>query len=158
VIVVEVRRVSVDVVRPLRHAILRAGYPVAESVYTADDLAETVHLAAFDGDEVVGTATLFPEPYEGRPAWRLRGMAVADRWRGRGVGSLLLAEVVGQVRELGGELLWCNARTVALPFYGRHGFATAGEEFLVAHGVPHHVAVLDLHDAPPTTQSRRVSP
>jgi GNAT superfamily N-acetyltransferase len=142
--VVELRRVPVDVVRPLRHAILRAGYPESESVYPADDLGDTIHLAAFDGDEVVGTATLFPEPYEGRPAWRLRGMAVADGWRGRGIGSLLLEEVVGHVRESGGNLLWCNARTAALPFYLGHGFTTVGEEFLVAHGVPHHLAVLDL--------------
>jgi predicted GNAT family N-acyltransferase len=142
--VVEVRGVSADVVRPLRHAILRAGYPESESIYPADDLVDTVHLAAFDGDEVVGTATLFPEPYAGQPAWRLRGMAVADGWRCRGIGSQLLGEVVDQVRESGGRLLWCNARTVALPFYVGHGFTTVGEEFLVAHGVPHHVAVLDL--------------
>ena len=147
--VVEVRRVSAEVVRPLRHSILRDGYPMEESVYPADDLVDTIHLAAFEGDEVVGTATLFPEPYEGRPAWRLRGMAVADGGRGRGIGSLLLAEVVGQVRTSGGRQLWCNARTVALPFYLSHGFVTVGEEFLVAHGVPHHVAVLEVLDAPP---------
>ena len=30
-----------------------------ESVYPVDDFADTVHLAAFDGDVVVGTATVF---------------------------------------------------------------------------------------------------
>lgn len=155
---VEVRQVTVDVVRPLRHAILRAGYPEGESVYPADDLLDTVHLAAFDGDEVVGTATFFPEPFEGRPAWRLRGMAVADGRRSQGLGSLLLAEVVRRVREASGDLLWCNARTVALQFYVGHGFTTVGEEFLVAHGVPHHVAFLEHLDALPTAHSRRVLP
>jgi predicted GNAT family N-acyltransferase len=117
---------------------------LAESVYPIDDLAETIHLAAFDDAVVIGTATVFSEPHEGHAAWRLRGMAVAESHRGTGVGSALLTEVLRQVREQGGDLLWCNARTVALPFYTRHGFATVGDEFLAAHAVPHYLAVLKM--------------
>ena len=142
--VVEVRRVSVDVVRPLRHAILRAGYPVEESVYPPMISSTPFTLLLSTVTRWSARRRCSPSRTRGVPAWRLRGMAVADGWRGRGIGSLLLADVVGQVRESGGRLLWCNARTVALPFYLSHGFATVGEEFLVAHGVPHHVAVLDL--------------
>jgi predicted GNAT family N-acyltransferase len=57
---------------------------------------------------------------------------------------MLLAEVLGQVREHEGDLLWCNARTVALPFYTDHGFTIVGDEFLAAHGVPHFLAILHL--------------
>ncbi len=141
---IEIRRVDPDVVRPLRHAVLRPGADTEESVYPADALADTVHLAVYEGNDVVGTATLFPEPYEGRPAWRLRGMAVAESHRGSGVGSQLLAEVVHLVRANQGDLLWCNARTVALLFYTGHGFSVVGEEFLAAHGVPHYLAVLRM--------------
>ena len=140
----EFRRVDAGVVRPLRHEVLRPGADMSESVYPVDDLPGTVHLAALDGEVVVGTATCFAEPIEGRPAWRLRGMAVAESHRGVGIGSLLLAEVLRQVRENAGDLLWCNARTVALPFYTRHGFTIVGEEFLAAHGVPHYLAILWL--------------
>lgn len=139
---VEVRRVDVDVVRPLRHAVLRPGQDSAESVYPIDNFADTVHLAAFDENVVVGTATSFPEPYDGRPAWRLRGMAVAESHRGSGIGSTLLAEVLRRVRDDGVDLLWCNARSVALSFYTHHGFMIVGDEFLAASGVPHYVAVL----------------
>jgi predicted GNAT family N-acyltransferase len=148
-VTIAIRRVDADVVRPLRHAVLRAGADPEESVYPADDLADTVHLAVYEGNEVVGTATLFPEPYEGRPAWRLRGMAVAEAHRGTGVGSTLLAEVLAVVRARGGDFIWCNARTVALPFYTWHGFTTVGEEFLVAHGVPHYVATFNLAECTP---------
>jgi predicted GNAT family N-acyltransferase len=120
-----------------------------ESVYPVDDLLGTVHLAAFDAEVVVGTATVFPEPHDGRPAWRLRGMAVAEARRGSGVGSLVLTEVLRQVREHGGALLWCNARTVALPFYTGHGFTIVGDEFFTAHGVPHYLATLKLAECTP---------
>jgi predicted GNAT family N-acyltransferase len=148
---IEILRADAVMVRPLRHEVLRHGLPVTESVYPQDELPETVHLAASDGAEIVGVATVFPEAYEGRAAWRLRGMAVAESARGSGVGSALLREVVAAVQQHGGTLLWCNARTEALSFYRHHGFSVVGEEFLAAHGIPHRVALLDL-------QARRMSP
>jgi predicted GNAT family N-acyltransferase len=143
-VTIEVRRVDVEVVRPLRHEVLRPGEDLAESFYPADDLSETVHVAALDGEVVVGTATVFPEPHDGRSAWRLRGMAVEESHRGSGVGSMVLTEVLRQVREHDVDLLWCNARTVALPFYTGHGFTIVGDEFLTAHGVPHYLAIFTM--------------
>jgi GNAT superfamily N-acetyltransferase len=143
-VTIEVRRVDAETVRPLRHSVLRAGADLSESVYPIDDLPDTVHLAAMCGDVVVGTATVFPQPYDGRAAWRLRGMAVTEARRREGIGFHLLGEVVDRVRSRGGDLLWCNARTSALAFYVRHGFTIVGQEFLAAHGVPHYVAIRPL--------------
>ena len=142
---VEVRLASAAEVRPLRMRALRAGRPASESVYPYDQLPETLHVAAVVGEQVVGCATVFPEPYEGLPdAWRLRGMAVDERYRGRGIGTRVMDRMKVELAARGVRLLWCNARTVALPFYLRHGFTTEGEEFLAAHGVPHYVALLTL--------------
>ncbi len=113
-------------------------------MYPADDLPDTVHLAAMDGAVVVGTATVFPEAQEERPAWRLRGMAVTEGRRGEGIGSRLLAEVLDQAQSRGADLLWCNARTVALSFYTGHGFTIVGDEFLAGSGVPHYRALLTV--------------
>ena len=146
---IKIGRVDVEAVRPLRAAVLRPEEDLAESVYPADDLADTIHLAAFDGEVVVGTATIFPEPHDGRPAWRLRGMAVAESHRRSGVGSAVLAEVLRQMGEHGIDLLWCNARTVALPFYTGHGFTIVGNEFRTANGVPHYVATCNLTERTP---------
>lgn len=142
---VHVRLGSAEEVRPLRMRVLRAGRPVSESAYAYDDLAETVHVVAVGGGEVVGVATVFPEPYDDQPgAWRLRGMAVAPPYQGKGVGSAVLVRVVDELLARSVPLLWCNARTTALPFYRRHGFTTVGEEFLAAPDIPHCVAVLAL--------------
>jgi GNAT superfamily N-acetyltransferase len=126
-------------------------------VYPADDLADTVHVAAVHGGEVVGVATVFPEELDGAPAWRLRGMAVEQSRRGEGVGSLLLAEVCELVRRRGATVLWCNARRTALEFYRAHGFTVGGDEFLAAGGVPHRVATLALHSASAEATSGRES-
>ena len=141
---VEVRLTDAPAVRPLRQKMLRAGRPVSESVYPYDDLPEALHVAAYAGDVVVGCATVYPEPYEGRPAYRLRGMAVEHEHQGSGVGSQVMTRVIDELRARGVALLWCNARTVALPFYRRHGFTPVGEEFLAAHDIPHYVAVRPL--------------
>lgn len=142
---VVVRFASAAEVRPLRMRVLRAGRPAPESIYPYDQLPETLHLAAVVGDQVVGCATVFPEPYEGQlDAWRLRGMAVAEGHQGRGIGAKVMERVKSELTARGVHLLWCNARTVALPFYLRHGFTTVGEEFLVAESIPHYVALLRL--------------
>lgn len=149
----DVRRVDAATVRPLRHAVLRPGQPPEASVYAEDELPTTIHLAALDDrGEVVACATFFAEEYQGRPAWRLRGMASAPEVRGQGYGAAILATALARLRRDGVRLLWANARVVALPFYRPFGFVTVGEEFAVV-GVPHYVAVLDLTAAPNGTST-----
>jgi GNAT superfamily N-acetyltransferase len=146
----EVRRAAVEEIRPLRHAVLRAGYPIEASVY-AEDVGAAVHVGAWDGGEVVGCATVFPQPWPGPDpaaepaAWRLRGMAVAGDRQGSGVGTQVLDEAVAAARAAGAPLVWANARTAALGFYLRHGWQVAGSEFVANDtGLPHFPIVLNL--------------
>ena len=50
----------------------------------------------------------------------VRTLAVDSAWRGAGVGSALLAELVGQARDLGVRRLFCL--TFEVEFFARHGF------------------------------------
>ena len=133
--------VSAEAIRRVRGDTLRPGLPLSASVYPQDDLPETVHLAALASATVVSCLTLFPEPYETEPAWRLRGMATVAAWRGRGCGRALLRRAVGVVQVSQGKVLWCNARTSALDFYCAAGFVIVGPEFVTEAGVPHRVGV-----------------
>ena len=72
---------------------------------------------------------------------QLRGMAVSEVLRGSGIGSKLLLEIhhyadISQPK----ELLWCNAREGAVPFYEKMGWRTAGEMFEIK-GVGAHIAM-----------------
>ena len=142
-----VRRARVDEIFPLRHAVLRPGRPVTYSVYSEDEGA--VHIGAWDDGELVGCATVFPDPWPGPPAepaaWRLRGMAVDPSRQGGGIGGHVLAAAVEAATEAGAPMLWANGRTAALRFYERHGWVIAGAEFVAADtGLPHFPIVLPL--------------
>lgn len=91
--------------------------------------ATSLHvLAEADGDPV-GTGRLLPNDQIGR-------MAVMPGWRGRGVGSAILAALVELAAARGSRVVGLNAQTRAQAFYRRHGFVAEGDEFPDA-GIPH---------------------
>ncbi|MEY4762072.1 MAG: hypothetical protein RLZZ200_1928 [Pseudomonadota bacterium] len=143
-----VRPITPAEVRQLRHDVLRPFDPPERLVYAGDDAAETLHAGAFEGERLVGIASVCREPM---PAgsdpcgsvesgqWRLRGMATVPAVRGRGLGRALLEACFDHIRSQGGDLLWCNARVAALGFYLRMGFETQGDELEIAPIGPHFV-------------------
>ena len=138
---VEVRVVDAGVTRELRRAVLRPHWAPGARM-PGDDADGARHLAAFDGGEVVGACVLLPRPYPLRPdvsgAWQLRGMAVAPERQRAGIGATLVAAAVAELRTAGAALVWCDARTSAVEFYRRHGFAVEGRQFRHAEtGIPH---------------------
>ncbi|MBM3258237.1 MAG: GNAT family N-acetyltransferase [Candidatus Sericytochromatia bacterium] len=135
-----VRVVDASVVRPLRHAVLRAGLPEEESRYPQDADGLTLHLAAWASDTLVGCCTVVAEAHRDVPGAtrQLRGMAVAAAWRSRGVGAALLRALDDALTAADVTRVWCNARVVARAFYLRDGWTQIGEEFLLV-GLPHVV-------------------
>lgn len=143
-----VQPATADDVRPLRHAVLRAGQPFATVVYPADALPETFHAAATDeAGRIVGVATVGPEghPDGAEPGdWRLRGMATDPDVRGRGFGAEALRAVLDHARAQGGTRVWCNARAGARGFYEHEGFVYDSDEFELPDIGPHFVMSIRL--------------
>lgn len=142
---VAVRSVPVEAVRPLRHSVLRRGWP-EQSVHTErDDDPDTVHLAAFDGDAVIGVVTMFPEPFppDGMaPAERFRWMAVEESRHGTGTGRALMREVAAVTRDRGLDVLWAHGRDSALGFYEHIGFRVVGDGYTDVTNISHHLVVI----------------
>lgn len=137
--------VTRDEILPLRHAVLRPQLPVSAATYPEDNHPEIFHLADRDGDGlIIACVTFLPQPLDGAPAWRFRGMAAAAEHRNRGIGGQLLEEGVAEVSRRGGTLVWCNGRSAAAPFYLRHGFAIRGEEFELPPVGSHFLLVREL--------------
>lgn len=137
-----IRAVPAAEVRPLRLSVLRPNQTLAETVYEGDELPDTVHLAAVDGDRVVGIGSLYREDRARGPSpgWRLRGMATAEEVRGAGFGAAVLGACVDRAAAEGGVELWCNAREAAIGFYRRGGFEIVSEPFDVP-GIGAHVVM-----------------
>lgn len=144
--------------RELRRRVLRP-HLAPDAPLPGEDAPGALHLAAFDGDELLSTCIVYPEPCPWLPgrehAWHLRQMATAPRHRQRGAASTLLACAVRDVVPgHGGRLLWCNARVPAVPLYTRAGFVEHGEPFLEAEtGLPHQRMWREL-PAPSSTSNQ----
>ena len=91
--------------------------------------AECVHALAFDGAAAVGTGRLLPDGHLGR-------MAVLREFRGRGVGSAILAKLIGAAAQRGDREVLLSAQVHALDFYRAHGFSAEGEVYQDA-GIAH---------------------
>jgi len=116
-------------------------------VYPGDDMPGVLHVAVVDGDEVVGVASLSPEPHPADPRagdGRLRGMATAPAIRGAGHGAALIGACVAHARERRGTRIWCNARRPAEGFYVRQGFVVEGAPFDIPGIGPHVVMTRGL--------------
>jgi GNAT superfamily N-acetyltransferase len=124
---------------PLRQRILRPHQTIEEIAFPGDADPLSAHFAAFDGDEIVGVASVVPAapPWGPQPGWRLRGMASVPAHRRQGVGRALVDAVVAHVERNGGGTLWCNARLTAVGFYLACGWETRGDEWEEPHIGPH---------------------
>lgn len=138
--VVRVREVGAADLLDVRSRLLREGR--AHEGFPEDDDPDTLHLAAQEGDVVVGVATFMPRD-DG--AWQLQAMAVDERFQGQGVGRALLAAGTDRVRAAGGRLLWANGRDTALRFYERAGWRVVGDGYQRL-GLPHHRVERSLED------------
>ncbi|MDP1621857.1 MAG: GNAT family N-acetyltransferase [Bacteroidales bacterium] len=66
---------------------------------------------------------------------KLERFAVLPQFRNRGIGDIILKEVLIDVISLG-KLIYLHSQLKAVPFYERNGFKKAGEMFLEA-GIEH---------------------
>ncbi|RMG33037.1 MAG: GNAT family N-acetyltransferase [Gammaproteobacteria bacterium] len=102
----------------------------AEMEEDADD-PQALHLLVrtVPGGDPIATARLLPNGHIGR-------MAVRRQWRGRGIGSAMLAQLLSKARRKGLESVFLNAQCAAEAFYRRQGFRPEGAIFEDA-GIPH---------------------
>ncbi|MBD3297029.1 MAG: GNAT family N-acetyltransferase [candidate division Zixibacteria bacterium] len=142
-----VRQVAQPEIKAIRQAVLRPYLSVAECDLPGDEWPETAHFAAFSDNMMVSIASIYHEPPPGSDridSWRLRGMATLPECRGGGYGTACLQACLDHVRSKGGQHIWCNARTPAVPFYERYGFRRIGEEFEIPKIGPHYVMEIEL--------------
>lgn len=151
-----VRSIDASQTFPLRSLVLRPGQPLSACRWTGDDDGGSFHVGAFLDGELVAIASVIPQAMPDcdqprdtlRRSFRLRGMATHPDHRGQGLGSALLENCIERVRDAGGDLIWCNARSLAVNFYRRAGFVTVGEEFEAPDIGPHVRMQLELNRGP----------
>jgi len=132
-----IRRVRLEDVIDLRHQVLRQGLPRDAAIFDGDEDPSARHYGAFDGERLIGCATLHLSRWDEAPAWQLRGMAVADGLRSRGVGHQLLFFIDQDLTDSPVRMLWCNARVPARAFYQKLGWQVVSGTFEIPTAGPH---------------------
>lgn len=99
--------------------------------------AECQHVKALIDDVIIGTGRLLPNGSVGR-------MCVLGEYRNRGIGTMMLKNLVLQAVDSGHQKLSLNSQSDAIPFYQKFGFIIDSEEFIEA-GIPHRRMVLNLN-------------
>lgn len=138
----EVRFITAQETHPLRLLVLRPGGVLADCQWPIDTAEGAFHLGVDEGGERICVASFQAAPHEqviAQRPWQLRGMATHPEHRGKGAGRALVERAVNHLREQGADVLWCNARLVAVPFYERLGFRIEGPRFEIPGIGGHHV-------------------
>lgn len=127
---------------PLRQKVLKPFLHIDECVNPGDDDPMTFHLGLFHERKLVTICTFLNEPHQdfsaGNP-YRLRGMATDPMYNNQGFGQILLQHGTALLRQKYCDLLWCNARERAFPFYQKMGFRFHGPLFEMDRIGPHKV-------------------
>lgn len=126
----------------LRFAVLRAplGLSLDSARFPGDNSPSSLHFLGFLENEPIACVTLV----QGRPesakvvpkslhtprdlAIQLRGMAVADGYRGQNLGRRIL-DLVHEWATQNNQSLWCHARSSAAGFYRRQNWKDCSDPF-----------------------------
>lgn len=138
----EIRFLTAQETWPLRLKVLRPHQTLKDCDYPQDHWSNTFHVGAVEKGHVIGIATFHEDSHPDLPAklpYRLRGMATDFSFHGRGIGRLVLERGIQELKSRGCDLLWCNAREIAFPFYERLGMKYLGVFFDIPTLGPHKV-------------------
>ncbi len=138
---IEINKVEADKIRPLRHKELRKGKDFSTTSYLKDYEKSTFHMACIVDNKIVTCATFYPErssKIKSNNTYRLRGMATDSDFQRKGYASDLMAESFQELTRRDCDIVWCNARLVAVDFYKSVGFKISGELFDIEEIGPHY--------------------
>ena len=136
-----IQLVKAEDIRHLRHKMLRQGKEFSTTNYKRDDMEDTFHLGVFAENEIVSCATFYPENTDklhAKNAYRLRGMATDINYSRNGYGRKIMKKAFTILKSKNCDVLWCNARLKAVPFYKSIGMKEIGKLFEISDIGPHY--------------------
>lgn len=143
-----IRTLAPEETYALRHLVL---WPhkatAADCTIDIDHRADAMHWGVCMADAVVAIGSFFETPstkLNAKHVYRLRAMAVHPDYRGQQLGQQLIHAAIENLRARNIELLWCDARLRAVPFYARMGFQSLPEIYEINPIGPHQFMWLNL--------------
>ena len=138
---IEINKVDAESIRPLRHSELRKGQDFSTTSYLKDYEEGTFHMACIVDEGIVSCATFYAQTsmkVKSDNAYRLRGMATDSNLQRQCYARNLMIESFKELKKRDCDMVWCNARLVAVNFYKSVGFKIIGELFDIEAIGPHY--------------------
>tara|TARA_B110000240_G_scaffold143845_1_gene159185 strand:+ start:3643 stop:4086 length:444 start_codon:yes stop_codon:yes gene_type:complete len=129
---VKIIHVQAVEVRSLRNLVLRPNQPIESTYYELDEDKKTLHLACQEKSKIISIGTFYPQKHKNlstKKSYRLRGMATDPNYRRRSAASKLMHASFEILKDKDCDVLWCNARLIAIKFYESLGFVKTGNQF-----------------------------
>jgi len=137
---ITITEIKAEQTYPIRKSVLREGMALSHQM-NGDQESSTLHLGLFDEDILVCVGSFMKAAnsnFKGNQ-YQLRGMASSKGSQGKGYGKELLQKAEELLKDKNVDVLWCNAREIALDFYSKLGYKFFGDLFEVKEVGPHFV-------------------
>lgn len=140
--ILQARFISPPETRSLRHRVLWPHLPEPEvCVIDIDNREDAFHVGVFDEERLISIGSFFAMSsprLEMNLQYRLRAMATDPDYRRMHAGEKLIDFAIDKLRSDGVQVLWCDARLIAVPFYESLGFNKQPDVYEVPLIGPHH--------------------
>ena len=131
---IEIIEISFQDTFSVRHPVLREGKPIESCYFEGDELDTTKHFGAFVDKKIVGVVSVYSNKnsnFRIANPFQIRGMAVLKDFQKKGFGELLVQHCEKYVSTQNGDLIWFNAREIAVGFYEKLNYTKFGDSFLI---------------------------
>lgn len=131
----------------VRHPVLRAEKPIESCHFDGDNLETTVHFGLYDSENLVGVISLFESKndlFTLEKQCQIRGMAVLEQHQKKGFGERLIINSEKYCVDQKANLIWFNARKIAIGFYQKMGYQVIGIPFEIKEVGEHIVMFKNL--------------
>lgn len=144
----ETKIISPEETYPLRLEVLWPHFDRLDQCgIEVDEKEGTFHVGALKDGKVMAIGTFLiqkNEKFKEDTQYRLRAMASSPKVRGQNFGKKVIDFAIDELKKRNIELLWCDARKVALGFYEKMGFNVIGDYYDVPKIGPHKLMFYNL--------------
>ncbi len=120
---ITIKPINAEQTWPLRQKVMYPEFTI-EKVKLADD-GQGRHFGLFVADELTVVVSLFVKDN----ALQFRKLATLANQQGKGYGKQMMQFVLSLASAEKMEMVWCNARLSAAPFYQAFGLEVSGESW-----------------------------
>jgi len=127
---------------PIRQQILWRHKKLENCGIDIDEQEGAFHIGVFLNDELVSIGSFFKQnhaQFSEKNQYRLRAMATMPKAQKQGIAKALLDFAFERLKNQNHDILWCDARVIAVGFYKKMGFTKHGDMYEIPIIGPHYL-------------------